>query len=125
VAVAAEVQLDDVPQADGGRVTSALLEEPRSLYVREGPELSQNTLDQPARASTGQLQLDVVVEFQREDIDIGQVAGERRLPGPQVGDITDGPVRSRGTRFGFDPKSKRRAPVMLEGQRPAAGPRNW
>src|SRR5262249_51032748 len=85
---------------------------------------SQNALDQPAGTTAGQLQLNVVVEFQCEDIDVGQVARQRRLPRTQVGNVPDGPIRSRGIWFGFNSKSESRAAIVLEFESPAADSRD-
>src|SRR5262245_2028208 len=105
-------------------MSGALIQKFGSLSIREVPELSQHALDQPVGTTAGQLQLDVVVEFQCEYIDVGQVAGQRRLPRTQVGNVPDGPIRSRGIWFGFNSKAERRTAVVLEFECPAADSRD-
>ena len=83
-------------------------------------ELSQNTVDQPRGPATGQLHPDVMIEFDRQDIDVCQALGQAVIPRTQVRGVTDRPARLSGLGFFLNAKPECRAAVMLQLERLAA-----
>src|SRR6516164_8135953 len=56
--------------------------------------IAQDAADEQRMPAAGELQSDVVVELKREQIDVGELAGQRRLPAAEVRRVTNRPAAS-------------------------------
>ena len=78
------------------------------------PVVSQDTIHQPARTSTGPLEVEVMIEFQGQEVDVGKRRGELAVPRAKVGRIGHPPTGA------VKPESKCRSSIVGNRQGPAA-----
>src|SRR5262249_4360995 len=88
VTVPAEMELDDVFDLAGGGPLQDGGEELGGLGVGEVTLIAEDAGDEVVRPPAAVLQVHVVVELQPEDVHLGQVFDQGRIPGAQVGEET-------------------------------------
>lgn len=84
--------------------------------------ISEIAGDERGRSVGGALQLDIVIELDREDVDVGQALRHGVGPTSGIGEVTDPPRAASRPADPFDPETESRAGVVMGGDRFDAQP---
>ena len=89
----------------------------RPLIVRQVTALAENTGDQVRRPAGSSLQGDIMVEFDAQDINIGNRVGHRVCPAAGVGQVSESEHLLPPLRGDLHPKSECRPAVVAQRDR--------
>lgn len=87
IALFAEVQLDNVLESVWVREFENPADQSDGLIVREMPSISEVPGNDFPRTAAAALEVLVVVELHRQQLDVGQMVGNRFVPTSEVGDV--------------------------------------
>jgi len=119
IALPAQVQLNQMLKPAWLRFAENRPHQSRRLRVRQVAGIAQHPRDQIRRAPAGQFQAHVVVELQRQRIHVGEGSGQRLIPRPKVGGITERPGLPEKVRRTFKTKPASRSAVVGDRHGPA------
>src|SRR5713101_5498782 len=112
------MKLDEMPKSSRRRMPQNTAQKFRRLGIGQMAVVSQDSSNQLRRSAACLFHLHVMVEFQRQEVNFAQGAGQVGFPATQIGQITygsGGMVRTPGY---VESESKRGPIIMANRQRP-------
>src|SRR5438445_12231886 len=103
-------------QAAAGRAAQDFFKQGRRLLVRQVAVVAQHALDQRRQAAAVLLQVNIMIELKREQVDVGKGFSQVQIPGAQVGGVGQGQLVAEQTVRDFEAKAKGCRAVMAQRQ---------
>jgi hypothetical protein len=114
IALLTQMQEDNVSRPAGPRTIQDGLDQPGALSVREMPTIAEVPRDQVTRTPRPALKLDIMVELDTEQVNVGECIGHRARPDPGIGQITDRDRLRPPSGSSLEAKPEGRAAVVRE-----------